>query len=199
MVAYLKVGPEVTTYSDYLRATREAEKEDLIELTWSSRTQAADGPPNWGLLASSPWENLRVTIHFWKSLQSTWHIWKKRMWVMVKTQSVMTLVELRGWPRSLWSNWQGQWKILKQMRNAVTIAATLNISSVIAWLVKTSRDKKQLKGQEGDSINEGSPDPSCNNECHKEPPDWVLRGIKPPLRLPSWIQTLISNGTGWKT
>ena len=33
------------TYSDYLRAAREAEKEDLIELSQSSRTQAADGPP----------------------------------------------------------------------------------------------------------------------------------------------------------
>ena len=28
MVAYLKVGPQVRTYSDYLRAIREAEKED---------------------------------------------------------------------------------------------------------------------------------------------------------------------------
>ena len=44
MVAYLKVGPQVRMYSDYLRATREAEKEDLIELLQSSRTQAADGP-----------------------------------------------------------------------------------------------------------------------------------------------------------
>ena len=35
MVAYLKVGPQVRTYSDYLRATREAEKEDSIELSWS--------------------------------------------------------------------------------------------------------------------------------------------------------------------
>ena len=34
MVAYLKVGPQERTYSDYLRATaREAEKEDLIELS----------------------------------------------------------------------------------------------------------------------------------------------------------------------
>ena len=44
MVAYLKVGPQVRTYLDYLRATREAEKEDLIELSQSSRTQAIDGP-----------------------------------------------------------------------------------------------------------------------------------------------------------
>ena len=32
MVAYLKVGPQVRMYSDYLRATQEAEKEDLIDL-----------------------------------------------------------------------------------------------------------------------------------------------------------------------
>ena len=44
MVAYLKVGPKVRTYSDYLRAAREAEKEDSIELPWGPRTQTADGP-----------------------------------------------------------------------------------------------------------------------------------------------------------
>ena len=43
MVAYLKVGPQVRTYSDYLRATREAEKEDTIELSQSPRTPAIDG------------------------------------------------------------------------------------------------------------------------------------------------------------
>ena len=43
MVAYLKASPQVRTYSDYLRA-REAEKEDLIELSQSSRIQAANGP-----------------------------------------------------------------------------------------------------------------------------------------------------------
>ena len=41
-MAYLKVGPQVRTYSDYLRATREAEKEDSIKLPWSSRMQMAD-------------------------------------------------------------------------------------------------------------------------------------------------------------
>ena len=54
MVVYLKVGPQVRTYSDYLRGARKAEKEDLIEVPQRSRTQAADGPPNQGLLASSP-------------------------------------------------------------------------------------------------------------------------------------------------
>ena len=44
MVAYLKVGCQVRTYSDYLRAAREAEKEDSIELSWSPRAPATDGP-----------------------------------------------------------------------------------------------------------------------------------------------------------
>ena len=30
MIAYLKVGPQVRTYSDYLKAAREAEKEDRV-------------------------------------------------------------------------------------------------------------------------------------------------------------------------
>ena len=54
MVAYLKVGPQVRTYLDYLRAIREAEKEDSIKLSRSSRSQPTDGPPNQGPLASFP-------------------------------------------------------------------------------------------------------------------------------------------------
>ena len=45
MVAYLKVGLQVRTYSDYLRGAREAEKEDSIELPQGPRTQTIDGPP----------------------------------------------------------------------------------------------------------------------------------------------------------
>ena len=44
MVAYLKAGPQVRTYSDYLRAAREAEKEDSIKLSWSPRVPVTDGP-----------------------------------------------------------------------------------------------------------------------------------------------------------
>ena len=42
MVPYLKAGPQVRTYSDYLRAAREAEKEDSIKLSRNSRIQTAD-------------------------------------------------------------------------------------------------------------------------------------------------------------
>ena len=43
MVAYLKAGLQVRTYSDYLRVAGEAEKEDSIELSQSSRFQTTDG------------------------------------------------------------------------------------------------------------------------------------------------------------
>ena len=44
LVAYLKEGPQVRMYSNYIRATREAEKEDSIKLSRSSRSQPTDGP-----------------------------------------------------------------------------------------------------------------------------------------------------------
>ena len=45
IVAYLKVGPQVRTYSNYLRATQEAEKEDSMEFSQSLRTQVTDNTP----------------------------------------------------------------------------------------------------------------------------------------------------------
>ena len=42
MVAYLKVSPQVRTYSDYLRAAQEAKKEDSIELPRGPRTQTTN-------------------------------------------------------------------------------------------------------------------------------------------------------------
>ena len=45
MVAYLKAGPQVRTYSDYLRAAQEVKKEDSMELPWGPRTQVTDVSP----------------------------------------------------------------------------------------------------------------------------------------------------------
>ena len=45
MVAYLKVGPQVRTYSDYLRATHKAKKEDSIELPHGPIAQTTHNPP----------------------------------------------------------------------------------------------------------------------------------------------------------
>ena len=45
MVAYLKVGLQERTYSDYFMTAQEAEKEDSIELPWGLRTQVTGNPP----------------------------------------------------------------------------------------------------------------------------------------------------------
>ena len=57
MVAYLKAGPQLRMYLDYLRATWEAEKEDSIELPQGSRTQTADGPQAKDYYLLPPGEN----------------------------------------------------------------------------------------------------------------------------------------------
>ena len=48
------------TYSDYLRATREAEKEDSIELSRSSRIQAANSPSEPRTTSFFPLRKLKV-------------------------------------------------------------------------------------------------------------------------------------------
>ena len=45
MVAYLKVGLQVRTYSGYLRDAQEAEKEDSIEFPQGPKTQTTNNPP----------------------------------------------------------------------------------------------------------------------------------------------------------
>ena len=45
MVAYLKVGPQVRTYSNYLRAAQQVEKEDSMGLSRSPKTQMTDNVP----------------------------------------------------------------------------------------------------------------------------------------------------------
>ena len=42
MVAYLKASPHEKTYSDYLQAAREAEKEESMELSQNPCNQAID-------------------------------------------------------------------------------------------------------------------------------------------------------------
>ena len=64
MVAYLKAGPQVRTYSDYWRAAREAEKEDSMELSHSPSTQVTNNAPK-------PWPTSFFPLHKLKGNQPT--------------------------------------------------------------------------------------------------------------------------------
>ena len=108
MVAYLKVGPQVRTYSDYLRATREAEREDSMELPQSSRTQTPDGPPNQGLLASSPLRKLKGNQPLLKKPAIHLEHLEEEDAGNGKDPESDDPGGIEGGPRSLWFNWQGQ-------------------------------------------------------------------------------------------
>ena len=64
MVAYLKAGPQVRTYSDYLRAAREAEKEDSIEMAQSPRAPLVDGPAKTRVTSFFPFRKLKGSQPF---------------------------------------------------------------------------------------------------------------------------------------
>ena len=74
MVAYLKVGLQVRTCSDYLRATHEAKKEDSVELPRDPRAQTTDNPPKPGTASFFPLRKLKGNQPLLKSLLYIWHI-----------------------------------------------------------------------------------------------------------------------------
>ena len=59
MVAYLKAGLQDRTYSNYLRAASEVEKEDSMELSQSPQTQATDGTPKPWTTSFFPLQNFK--------------------------------------------------------------------------------------------------------------------------------------------
>ena len=135
MVAYLKAGPQVRTYLDYLRATREAEKEDSIELSQSSRTQMADGLSKPRTTSLFPLRKLKGNQPFSK---------KPTIWlVQLKAEDADdgedpesddpdgiegVTEEFMVWLARAVKD------APKQMRSTATIAAALNTLSVIAHL-----------------------------------------------------------------
>ena len=94
MVAYLKVGLQVRTYSDYLRAMREVEKEDSIELSQSSRIQAVDGPSKLRTTSFFPLRKLKGNQPL--SKKPVIHLAHLEEDAADDSERVMILVELRG-------------------------------------------------------------------------------------------------------
>ena len=169
MVAYLKVGPQVRTYSDYLRVTREAEKEDSIELSRSSRIQTADGPSKPSTTSFFPLRKLKGNQPFSK-------------------KPAIQLVQLEEEdadngenPES--DNPDGIKGVMEEfmvwLARAVKDAQMdekhcYHCSSPEHFicnglLMKTTRDKKQLNGKEGTAMMKGAWTPSTTTSSIKGP------------------------------
>ena len=156
MVAYLKVGPQVRTYLDYLRAAREAEKEDSIELSQTSRTQTTDSPSKPRTTSFFPLRKLKGSQPFPK--KPTIHL------VQLEEEDANDGEELES------DNPDGiegvTEEFMVQLARAVKDAQTderhcYHCSSPEHFilncpLMKTARDKKQLNGKEGTVMAKGA-------------------------------------------
>ena len=171
MVAYLKVGPQVRTYSHYLRASREAEKEDSIELSQTSRTQTTDSPSKPRTTSFFPLRKLKGIQPFPKK--------PTVCLVQLEEEDAKDGEDLESDdPDGIKGVTE---EFMVQLARAVKDAQTderccYHCSSPEHFirncpLMKTARDKKQLNRKERDSDGEGSLDPSKSSECHKEPPN----------------------------
>ena len=169
MVAYLKAGPQVRTYSDYLRATRVAEKEDSIELSWSPRAPATDGPSKPRTTSFFPLRKLKGSQPFTK-----------------KPTVCLAQLEEEGANdgKDAESNDPGQIEgvtkeFMVQLARAVKDAQMdkkhcYHCSSPEHFihncpLMKTARDKKQLNGKEGTVMVKGAQTPPKSANTAKSP------------------------------
>ena len=182
MVPYLKAGLQVRTYSDYLRASQEAKKEDSLESHWDPRTWVTDTPPKARATSFFPWGNSRATSPSWRSLLCVWHIWKKRMPVMMKAKSddpggigvTEEFMVCLAWAV----------KDTQVDEKCCYHCSSLEHFICNCLLVKTSREKIIVKQQGGDGIHEGSLDPSNNSQCIKEPPEGGSQRAKTTPQTP---------------
>ena len=169
MVAYLKAGPQVRMYSDYLRPAREAEKEDSIELSWSSRIQTADGLSKPRTTSFIPLRKLKGNQPFSK---------KPTVWLVQLEEEDADDGED---PKS--DDPDGIKGVMEefmvQLARAVKDAQTdekccYHCSSPEHFirnylLMKTTRDKKQLNGKEGMAMMKGAQTPPTMTSTVKGP------------------------------
>ena len=156
MVAYLKVGPQVRTYSDYLRATREAEKEDSIELSQNLRIQASDGLPKPRTTSFFPLRKLKSNQPFPKKPTMQLAQLEEEDADDGEAQESDDPEGIEGVTE----------KFMVQLARAVKDAqmdekCCYHCSSPEHFirncpLMKTTRDKKQLNGKEGMAMTKGA-------------------------------------------
>ena len=107
MVAYLKVGPQVRTYSDYLRATQKAVKEDSIEFPQGPRAQTTDNPPQPRTTSFFPLRKLKGNQPLLKMPAVHLVDLEEEDASDDEDKGVMIPAELEGLQRNLWFAWQG--------------------------------------------------------------------------------------------
>ena len=169
MVAYLKAGPQVRTYSDYLRATRVAGKEDSIELSQNSRILTSDDPSKPRTTSSFPLRKLQGDQPFPK---------KPAMWLAQLEEEDAddgeeqesddpdgiegVTEEFMVWLARVVKDAQMDEKCCYHCSSPEHFIRN-------CLLMKTARDKKQLNGKEGMAITKGAQTPPTATSAIKSP------------------------------
>ena len=168
-MAYLKVGPQVRTYSDYLRAAREAEKEDLIKLSQSSRIQMADSPSKPRTTSFFPLRKLKGNQPFSK---------KPAIWLaQLEEEDAEDGEDPESDDPDGIEGVMEEFKVqlARAMKDAQTDEKHCYHSSspehfiYNCLLMKTARDKKQLNGKEGTAMTKGAWTPPTMTNAIKSP------------------------------
>ena len=183
-VAYLKAGSQVRTYSDYLRAAQEAEKEESMELPQGPMTQATTQGPRTQATNTPP--KPRATSFF--------PLGKLKGNQPIPKMSAMHLAHLEeeetGGDEDQETDDPGRIKgVMEEFMVCLARAAKdaqadekhcYHCSSMEHFihncpLIKTSREKKQLNGKEGMVMMKGAWTPLTTPNASKSPQTEVLK------------------------
>ena len=169
MVAYLKVGPQVRIYLDYLRATREAEKEDSIEMSQTLKTQVTDSLFKPRATSFFPLRKLKGSQPFPKK--------PTMCMVQLEEEDVNKGEDLESKdPNGIegvteeFMVWLARAVKDAQMDERRCYHCSSSEYFIHKWpLMKTARDKKQLNGKEGTVMMKGAWTPPKATNIIKSP------------------------------
>ena len=168
-MAYLKVGPQVRTYSDYLRAAREDEKEGSIKLSQSSRIQTADSPSKPSTTSFFSLRKLKGNQPFSK---------KPTIWLaqLEKEDADDGEASESDEPDGIegvteeFMVWLARAVKDAQMDEKCCYHCSSPADFILnCLLMKTARDKKQLNGKEGTVMMKGAQTPPTMTSAIKSP------------------------------
>ena len=163
MVAYLKAGPQVRTYSDYLRAAHEAEKEDSIELPQGPRAQTTNNPPKPGTTSFFPLRKLKGNQPLLKSLLYVWHTCDD------EDQESDDPSGIEGVTEEFMIHLARAVKDAQADEKCCYHCSSPEHFICNCLLVKTSKEKKQLNGKEGMASTKGAWTPLTTTSAMKSP------------------------------
>ena len=169
MVAYLKAGLQVGTYSDYLRAAHEAKKEDSIELPQGPRTQTTNNPPKPRTTSFFPLRKLKGNQPLLKKPAVHLAHLEEEDASNDEDQESDDPGRIKGVTEEFMVCLARAVKDAQADEKCCYHCSSPEHFICNCPLVKTSREKKQLNGKEGMALMKGAQTPLTTTNATKSP------------------------------